>query len=336
VTLAGNFSNVPSQFQQGGSFRFVAVGSSYVLGYARATSVKALRAITVSGTTVTVGSETALTGTSTTLGQLFAPSSSLVLAFHSVGTAVYASPYTVSGTTLTIGTENTVTLTSGSGAPIVLGGVLPSGRYIVGQPNSVLFSMATISGTTASWSATVSSALSNLAAAGQGIPIGTTNTVLVFLDNSSSFALLRDNAGTLEIVTETNVGGNSFAYPNNNAFHRFNNQSYTKIGVDSTTSPTSIVVNVYSGAVVSFGQSGGTINLNTFISPTTLFNGTKAVNLIISVAGVAVGYFDGTNVKSVGNSYRAQANSFDTASAWITPLFTGATNSIKLIRITLP
>jgi hypothetical protein len=93
----------------------VAVGSSFVVTYAAGTPQ--MRAMTISGTTVTIGAATVLNGTNinTTSANIYvaAASSSVVLVLtNTAASTFFATPYTISGTTITLGTGATYASTS--------------------------------------------------------------------------------------------------------------------------------------------------------------------------------------------------------------------------------
>jgi len=149
ATLAGVLAGLSGTGYYGS---FVTVGTSFVLSYGRATNVTALRAFTVSGTTVTIGSESTLTPATDNAAALFSISSSVVLALSSSATVFYATPYTVSGTTLTVGTGATTTLT---GQFYIPAGVFQSGQIGVLFFNGTIFGgIISVSGTTATISST--------------------------------------------------------------------------------------------------------------------------------------------------------------------------------------
>jgi hypothetical protein len=115
--------------------RLVTIGTSFVLNYyTTADSLPKFRAITVSGSTPSIGSELAYAG-GTAFGQThsYAHSSSILLHFSMTSaTTVFVLPITVSGTTLTAGTAATVSTT---GATICTG-VLSSSRYALAYLNT--------------------------------------------------------------------------------------------------------------------------------------------------------------------------------------------------------
>jgi hypothetical protein len=87
----------------------IAVGSSFVASYAVATPAWQIRALSVSGTTVTIGSAEVLGGTAS---GLIAASANHVIAVSTLTTNLYARPYLVSGSTLTAGTAGSWTPSS--------------------------------------------------------------------------------------------------------------------------------------------------------------------------------------------------------------------------------
>jgi len=101
ATLSGNWST----FGQ-----LIAVSTSWVLSYGYATA-SAIRALTVSGTTPTIGLQSMLTPAVSVSANLYA-AGSIVRTVVSDSSAVYAKPYTVSGSTLSAGTQATATTTA--------------------------------------------------------------------------------------------------------------------------------------------------------------------------------------------------------------------------------
>ena len=108
------------------------VGSSWILEYVDNSSPaqSRLRAITVSGTTPTVGSELSLPNSAALSGPSFAVSSNTALFVRAnVSDLIQATPVTVTGTTLTLGNSNTSSVGGFSRSTTVLvGSYLPSGR----------------------------------------------------------------------------------------------------------------------------------------------------------------------------------------------------------------
>lgn len=102
ATLAGNISFFTSPP--------VLVGTSVVIGYGRATTTTAIRAISISGTTPTIGAEATISTAATFIPILFAVGS-IVRTIGTSSTLVTCAPFTVSGSTLTAGTPATATST---------------------------------------------------------------------------------------------------------------------------------------------------------------------------------------------------------------------------------
>ena len=184
ATLASNLSNLAD---------IQLVGSSIVVGYLRASLGAALRALSISGSTVTIGAESALTG-NVGGGLLHTVNASVVLTLSSSGTLLYAKPYSVSGSTLTAGTEASTAVTLGS---IYHTGVLSTGRWFAIYTNTTLFgSVISVSGTTATISAV------SLMAAGTPYawPMSSGGRAMVVV-GSGNVNVLTDTAGTASAGT---------------------------------------------------------------------------------------------------------------------------------------
>jgi hypothetical protein len=94
ATLAGDIAEIGN---------VIAVSTSWVVAYGRATTVSAIRAITISGTTPTIGSESAQGVTAATAPNIYA-SGSIVRTVNCDASSVYCKPFTVSGSSLSAGT----------------------------------------------------------------------------------------------------------------------------------------------------------------------------------------------------------------------------------------
>lgn len=149
ATLSSGVSKMSNAQQNDSQLSFIAVGSSYVLSYVVSTgTIPQLRAMTISGTTVTIGSATVQSGI-LAQAQLFAVSSSVVLSITCTtgGGIIYATPYTISGTTITAGTGATVSAIGTMPKAVALGSrwallTTDSSNFFVG-------SIISVSGTTA-------------------------------------------------------------------------------------------------------------------------------------------------------------------------------------------
>lgn len=107
TTLAGNISGGGLGFGQ-----IIPVSTSWVVTYSRSTTTTAIRAITVSGTTPTVGAETALSTGVAGLANMYASGNIVRTVCASTSTALRCAPYTVSASTLSAGTGANVTFVS--------------------------------------------------------------------------------------------------------------------------------------------------------------------------------------------------------------------------------
>jgi len=87
-----------------GGCGLIAVGSSFVCSYIVDIPAAQIRALSISGTTVTIGSATVLDGTA---GGLIVASGDKVIAVSAATSNFYTKPYTVSGSTLSAGTGTT-------------------------------------------------------------------------------------------------------------------------------------------------------------------------------------------------------------------------------------
>jgi hypothetical protein len=115
--------------------RLVTVGSSYVLNYfTTADNLPKFRAITVSSSTPSIGSELAYSGgTLNSMHHSYAHSASILLHFSMTSsTTIFVLPITVSGTTLTAGTAATTTTTGTS----FVTGALSDSRYALAYLNT--------------------------------------------------------------------------------------------------------------------------------------------------------------------------------------------------------
>jgi hypothetical protein len=212
--------------------RFVKVGSSYVLHYYISGNFPAFRAITVSGTTPTVGSETVLAAGTYVNSTSYAYSSSILLFIYytSGGTGITARPYTISGTTITAGTGSSVAADSN----VMVTGLLSTGNiamlhlYNEGQCSviSVAGTVANIStaGTTltyATWSPQMQ-IYGNQAFVITGAALGNTDNKLNVITDTSGTATIGtsiDGPGTMvgylstgKLFTSSNTSGNSTYY----------------------------------------------------------------------------------------------------------------------------
>lgn len=176
---------------------FVTVGSSYIITYANAGGICCHRAITVSGTTPSIGAELVLTGYSQSAVS-YAVTSSVMLTVSTTNTFLYALPITVSGTSLTAGTQAIATVSIGNFRTHLQ--PLSSGRWIAVYVNTTWrAAIVNVSGTTATLSA---------ADTGYSYSTGLDVSIKVFgaqtiikRSQSSSINVATDNAGTIVLGT---------------------------------------------------------------------------------------------------------------------------------------
>ena len=189
ATLSANISSFAA------GCGLIAVGSSFVTSYTVATPAAQIRALSISGTTVTIGSATVLDGTA---GGLIAASTNHVIAVSSATTHFYTKPYLVSGSTLTAGTgtdSGTNTVTIYKFAPL---GTRWVGLYLSNYTIGGVVSLNTTgNGTTTISNATLFTAGTFLDA----ILVGSTKVLALNSATSSNANILTDTAGTASAGT---------------------------------------------------------------------------------------------------------------------------------------
>lgn len=182
----------------------IAVGSSFVTSYTVTTPAAQIRALSISGTTVTIGSAEVLGGTAG--GLIALGDSTHVIAVSTATTHLYTKPYLVSGSTLTAGTgtdTNSGTMTLNKLAAL-------GTRWYVGYNDGgttvkggVVSLNATGNGTTTISAATLFSAGTLLDAI-----LISSSKMLVLGDQSTNNAnILTDSAGTASAGTAITLDG---------------------------------------------------------------------------------------------------------------------------------
>ena len=195
VTLSGNISKFCTEM--------VACGTSYIAAYTRATTTGGMLAHTISGTTVTVGSEVT-TGSATLVSQapvLYSLSASayLVLFHNNATTNIVAFPGTVSGSTITGGTLANIPITAAG----FLTCVLSTSRVALTYSNTNTFA-AVIS---VSANVATATTVQVYAAAGAGtaiVPIGSGRAIV--LAPNPGVNVITDTAGTVSAGTSFALG----------------------------------------------------------------------------------------------------------------------------------
>lgn len=327
ATLAGNI-RVPSGSSY---FSLVAVGSSFVFSYTRATTVKAIRALTVSSNTVTIGAETVVDSTANDAPYLIAYSASVVMCVYQASSLLNATPYTISGTTITAGTSATTTFSgvSSNWQPI---GAFQSGQIgILYSSGASATSVAVISlsGTTALISTVVAISEAYSAAAFIWALVG--NQVIV--SYSGSVNVVTNTAGTASAgaqndATENDINGAIF--PN-----------YIIINGGNTTTKFSIsgsnpLVQTISGYAIN-GQYATANLLRTW-------DGTSMVVRFLAVSATKAGFpynsfytnLDGTpgftNPLAIGNDAVLGGTG---ASLWAIQLISSTAGTYLLSKVTI-
>jgi len=204
-TLAGAIASMGTAATDGTGL--VQVGSSWWFGYTRATTVAGIRAITISGTTPTIGAEAATDGTGI-VPIIFAVTSSTALVLsQSAGSNIRPRVYSVSGSTLTAGAAAATISASATGFV-----VQPIGsRWALTYTNTQRYgAIVSVSGTTASASAVQ---LSSSASASRPCVAVVGNQMIVASDSSGTVSInvLTDTAGTASAgtaITRSGSGSN--------------------------------------------------------------------------------------------------------------------------------
>ena len=208
-TLSANLSG----FSEHGS-RLISSGSSFVISYRVATPACELRAITVSGDTVTIGNATTASGTqgtASTTGALITSATGGIIAATVGTTHLYTNHYTVSGSTLAAGTgtdtnSGTMTLSHltalGSRFAVIYndGGSTPKGGIV-----SLSGTVTTITTATLFSAGTVEDAEI----------VGSTKIVVVNNQSTNNINILTDSSGTASAgtaITQSSDTARGFIY----------------------------------------------------------------------------------------------------------------------------
>lgn len=190
ATLSANISS----FADGCGI--IAAGSSWVTSYTVATPAAQIRAISVSGTTPTIGSATELDGTA---GGLIVASSSVVIAVSTATTNLYTKPYTISGSTITPGTGTTTT--SGTMTLNKLSSIDTYWCIIYNDGGStVKGGIITLSGTTTTLS---TATLFSAGVLEDAFVLSTTKVLVTNNQTSSNINILTNTTGTASAGTAT-------------------------------------------------------------------------------------------------------------------------------------
>lgn len=189
AVLAGNISTFGN---------LVALGTSWVQGYCRATNVIGIRALSISGTAVTIGNEYAQTPAAALSPILLVTGSNLRVVSMD-GTILSCAPYTVSGVFLTVGVEANVATNSSQFRAFVNG----NGNVVVEYFHSSAHRAAIFkltAGTEAISVATMAAITTTIGNTGYTV-ISASKTLFALAGSTNSFNILTDNAGTASVGT---------------------------------------------------------------------------------------------------------------------------------------
>jgi len=331
--------------------RLVVVGSSYILNYyTTADSLPKFRAITVSGSTPSIGAELAYAG-GTTFHHSYAQSATILLHFSmTASTTVFVLPITVSGTTLTAGTAATVSTT---GSTFVTG-ALSDSRYALAYVNttgrgavvSVAGSVASIS--TAATTMAISTWFPMMQVFGNQAFIATGSVA------ANSINVLTDTAGVATLGTDIAIptAGVFVGYLSTSkvffASNTAGNSAYYQYGI-SSGSPVleKTFPNVTSTSVITTGLMSTASYTRPLSGLPQSGSGTSGISLRTSAGKLVLANTQLPFVTSIEGTYPAElqqaANSFASfndgiseAIVWGFPTSLAAsTTTVQLRKVTL-
>jgi len=224
--------------------RLVTVGSSYVLNYfTTADSLPKFRAITVSGTTPSIGAELAYAGgTNVAMHHSYAHSASILLHFSMTSSAtVFVLPITVSGTTLTAGTEATVSTTDPS---YIVTGVLSNSRYALFYLNTTgRGAVVSVAGSVASISTAATTVAVN-----QWLPVMQVFGNQAFVQNGRQSGT--DNTNVITDTSGTATLGTDLANPSLSSFVGYLSTSKVLLASNTDGQTTYYQYGISSGSAV--------------------------------------------------------------------------------------
>lgn len=301
----------------------VTVGTSYIIPYGRS-GASGLMAITVSGTTATIGAELSLSGNTGYVAAV-AITSSKLLAHSCTSTTAYWQPVTVSGTTLTAGTQATAACDANNYYPR-LAAFATGGRFASLYTNSATYgAVVTVSGTTATVS-TVS--LTSTGAQTTKASLIKGNQLIVVTEGGQA-NVLTDSSGTAVAGTARLVGAPSgVAYYGSDHLwvHSAGTNSITKVGLSGNNAVVQDIRALPSATPnVVFGDQGGTFSAPGWYlqgaSAATTLNMHSPVTFAVTSAGVV------TQSTYTGLRYAGTIQWFKSSAgaAWVVLPVTGST-----------
>ncbi len=204
ATLSANFNTTAAVFNANGLVSAVA-GTSFVCSYIVDTPACQIRAISVSGTTPTIGTAEVLTGTAG-ISTVVAPGG-IVICASSATTHAYTKPYTITGSSIAAGTG---TDTNAGSTTIKRFAALGSNWFLGIQDgtNGIKCGVVSLSGTTSSVSFAVmtTDTGNNFLDA---IVVGSNKVLYVHGTTSDNANIMTDTAGTAGAGTAITVGTQS-------------------------------------------------------------------------------------------------------------------------------
>ena len=199
ATLSANISS----FADGCGL--IAVGSSFVTSYRVATPAAQIRALSVSGTTVTIGAATVLDGTT---GGLIAAAANHVIAVSTAGASLYTKPYLVAASTLSAGTGTTTTGTSASLNKVASLGARWLTLHSVDGGNNLAAGVVSLS-TSGNGTTTISTATCMAQQLADAIVVSANKVLILGTNTAYNANILTDTAGTASAGTAITLSGAS-------------------------------------------------------------------------------------------------------------------------------
>ena len=301
----------------------VTVGSSYIIPYGRS-GASGLRAITVSGTTATIGAELSLSGNAGYVAVVGIDSTKL-LAHSYTTTTAYWQPVTVSGTTLTAGTQATAACDAGNYYPR-LAAFATGGRFASLYTNTATYgAVVTVSDTTATVS-TVSLTSTGIQTTKASLITG--NQLIVVTEGGQA-NVLTDSSGTAvagTAVTLSAPAGAAYYGSNYMWVHSAGDNSITKVGLSGNNAVVQDVRALPSATpAVVFGDQEGTFSAPGWYlqgaSAATTLNMQSPVTFAVTSAGVVTqSTYTGLRSANSNSWFKESAGA-----AWVVLLITGST-----------
>jgi len=233
-----------------GIYNLISVGTSFVTTYAVATPANQMRALSISGTTVTIGAATVLNGTLTS-DRIYAAAVSSSVALVTTCTSAstfFATPYTISGTTITLGTGATYSTTSAFTYKIqpISNGVRWAAVISNTATTSAIGLIISVAGTTATISTVTLATTTNANGTGDSA-VFVSGSKLIFLSAGEigSVNILTDSAGTASAGTAITVPSGGAVYPIK--INSTTNKATFLVGNGSLTAAGRVVID-FSGA----------------------------------------------------------------------------------------